>query len=81
MSLNSCGCPIVPIDENGGHTIEPPQICRPMGSIGESNSSESVGDQLKSLSHGGVKGEKATKCCVFVPGTVVDLSRGGWQMA
>ena len=75
MSLNSCGYPIIPIDENGGHTIEPPQISRPRGSVGESNSSESVGHPLKSLSHG-VKGKKQQNV-VFVLGTAVDLSRDG----
>jgi hypothetical protein len=75
MSLNSCGCPIIPIDKNGGHTIESPQISRPMGSIGESNSSDLVGHPLNSLSDG-VKGKKQQNV-VFVPGTAVDLSRDG----
>ena len=85
MSLNSCGCPIILIDENGGHTIEPPQISRPMGSVGESNSSESVGYPLKSSSHGGVKGKRVYPghrlICVGADGRWPEPTRDGFLRA
>jgi hypothetical protein len=85
MSLNSCGCPTIPIDKNGGHTIEPPQIHRPVGSIGESNSSESVGYPLKSSSHGGVKGKRVYPghrlICVGADGRWPEPTRDGFLRA